>query len=387
MANTSYTPPGRLGNPDMSLETDPRTHPKIRAIVQALGMGGNLVNEVPEEWSIESLTPGNAATDATMAGLYELIENDLPTDADEPAVDISEQTIKGVDGNDIKIYIYKPATAAQGPLPAVVYFHGGGMVSPDPFFLPCCCYRWLHVILTTNRQVLLATNNKVHRRWVKSLAVSGVVSVLVDFRNAYTAAGHNPFPAGLNDCAAAVKHIAAHKAELGISKIVLQGESGGGNLSIATAMKANREGWVDQIDGVYGIVPYISGAYAWPLERRLKELPSTVENDGYLLCMKSSGALAYYYGPDDLENPLAWPYHASVDELKGLPPFVLDMNELDPLRDEGLVFFWKLAAAGVQVESKVTSGVTHGAALIFRKAIPELHNGAVRDIAAFARSL
>jgi len=234
---------------------------------------------------------------------------------------------------------------------------------------------------------LIPTNSKVHRRWAHSLAAKGVVSILVDFRNAYTAAGHNPFPAGLNDCAAAVQYIAAHKAELGISKIVLQGESGGANLSIATAMKANREGWIDQIAGVYGVVPYISGAYAWPLERQLKELPSLVENDGYLLQVKNSGASAWYYGPNDLENSHAWPYHASVEELKGLPPFILDMNELDPLRDEGSVFGQKLAAAGVHVESKVTAGITHGAALVFRKAAPEFHNGAVRDIVAFARSL
>ena len=214
-----------------------------------------------------------------------------------------------------------------------------------------------------------------------------MISVLVDYRNAYTAAGRNPFPAGLNDCAAAVQHIAAHKAELGISKIILQGESGGGNLSITTAMKANREGWVSQIDGVFATVPYISGAYAWPLERQLKELPSLVENNGYLIQVENSAALAYYYGPNDLENSHAWPYHASVDELKGLPPFVLDMNELDPLRDEGVAFGQKLAAAGVHVESKVDVGITHGAALVFRKLAPEFHNGAVRDIVAFARSL
>jgi len=214
-----------------------------------------------------------------------------------------------------------------------------------------------------------------------------VISILVDFRNAYTASGHNPFPAGLNDCAAVTQHIAAHKTELGITKIILQGESGGGNLSIATAMKANREGWAHQIAGVYAVVPYISGAYGWPLERQLKELPSLVENDGYLLQVGNMAALAYYYGSKDLKNSHAWPYYASVEELKGLPPFILDMNELDPLRDEGLIFGQKLAAAGVQVESKVTSGITHGAALVFRKAAPEFHNGAVRDIVAFARSL
>lgn len=215
----------------------------------------------------------------------------------------------------------------------------------------------------------------------------GVVAIAVDFRNAYTTSGHNPFPAGLNDCAAAVQHIAAHKAELGISKIILNGESGGGNLAITTAMKANRDGWVDQIDGVYAIVPYISGAYGWPVEKRLKELPSTVENDGYLLHMATSAGTAWYYGSDDLENPHAWPYHAGVDELKGLPPTVLEMNELDPLRDEGNIFYQKLCAAGVQTEAKVVLGVTHGAALVFRKALPEVHNASVREVVAFAKSL
>ena len=127
MANASYTPPGRLGNPDMNLVTDPRTHPKIRQVVQAMG-GGPPNTEFPEEWSIESLTPSIAASHAAVTGLYEMLENDLPTDADEPAVDISEQKIKGVDGNDIKVWVYKPASA-QEPLPAVFYFHGGGMVS------------------------------------------------------------------------------------------------------------------------------------------------------------------------------------------------------------------------------------------------------------------
>jgi len=134
MANSSYTPPGRLGNPDMNIITDPRTHPKIRQALLAIGATAALTAELPEEWSIESLTPNIAATDAGIAGLYEMMENDLPTDADEQAINISEQTIKGVDGNDIKLYIYKPASA-QGPLPAVIYFHGGGMVSYCPSIL------------------------------------------------------------------------------------------------------------------------------------------------------------------------------------------------------------------------------------------------------------
>jgi acetyl esterase len=133
MAPPSYTPPGRLGDPNMSLETDPRTNPNVLKALQSLGMGANQVSDLPDssEWTIESLTPGLAASDAAFGGMYDFLPNDLPTDAEQPAIDISEQTIKGVDDNDIKLYIYKPVDA-KGPLPAVIYTHGGGMVS-----LPC----------------------------------------------------------------------------------------------------------------------------------------------------------------------------------------------------------------------------------------------------------
>ena len=64
---------------------------------------------------------------------------------------------------------------------------------------------------------------------------------------------------------------------LGVTSIVISGESGGGNLSIATTLKAHKEGWLDQIQGVYACCPYISGAYAEPPP----ELVSLIENDEY----------------------------------------------------------------------------------------------------------
>jgi hypothetical protein len=133
MAPTSYTPPGRLGDPNMSLETDPRTNANVLKALQGLGMGGNQVSDLPDssEWTVESLTPGLAASDAAFGGMYDFVPNDLPSDADQIAIEISEQVVKGVDGNDIKLWIYKPK-GSEGALPAVVYTHGGGMVS-----LPC----------------------------------------------------------------------------------------------------------------------------------------------------------------------------------------------------------------------------------------------------------
>jgi acetyl esterase/lipase len=203
---------------------------------------------------------------------------------------------------------------------------------------------------------------------------------------------HNPFPTGLNDCASAISHIHAHKRELGISKVILQGESGGANLALATALKAKREGWLDQISGVYGISPWISNAYGWSDARKLEELPSLFECEGYWLYTAMLAGMGSYYtgtaqGQENAQNPLAWPYHASVEDCVGLPPHTLVMDELDPLRDEGMAYYRKLLAAGVEVNAHVNLGIVHGSALMFRRLLPEVHNKAIRDISVFAKGL
>ena len=90
---------------------------------------------------------------------------------------------------------------------------------------------------------------------------------------------------------------------------------------------------------------------------------------------------------ENAENPLAWPYFATEAELAGLPPHVISVNELDPLRDEGMAYYRKLIAAGVPVVGRVNLGLTHGAELIFRQAVPEDYFATVQDIKRFADSL
>ena len=115
----------------------------------------------------------------------------------------------------------------------------------------------------------------------------------VEFRNASGKLGPHPFPAGLNDCTSALLWFAEQRARLGVGKIVVSGESGGGNLTLATTLKAKRDGHLDLIDGVYAQCPYISNAYESPVA----ELTSLFENDGYFLSCEQMGVMAMVYDP------------------------------------------------------------------------------------------
>ena len=271
----------------------------------------------------------------------------------------SEETITGVDGNDITLYIHRPSRT-DGPMPCVVHTHGGGMA-------------------------ILSATGENYVRWRDDLAATGMVVVGVEFRNAAGKLGPHPFPAGLNDCASAAQWAIANRDALGVSDIVISGESGGGNLSIATALKAKQDGWIDEIAGVYTQCPYISGAYADPPA----ELTSLFENDNYFLNVENMGALAKTYDPDgtNATNPLAWPMHAATDDLVGLPPHVISVNQLDPLRDEGLVYYRKLLDAGVSAVSRTVNGTCHAGDCLFLDAMPDVWHATIRDIKGFADSL
>merc|ERR1712048_1068438 len=113
--------------------------------------------------------------------------------------------------------------------------------------------------------------------------------------------------------------------------------------------------------------PYIYGNYGV----RLPSLSSLTENDGYFINVDMTAVMATMYDPSgkNAQNPLAWPYYATEMDVSGLPPVTVSVNELDPLRDEGLAFFRTLVKAGVFATA------------------PEVCWSTLRDIRSFAGSL
>ncbi len=349
--------PGRLGSPAMALRDDPRADPRMISVMAPFGLDqAPPPAPVNADSPLEDLLDFVAAAEEGFEGLFAAVAGELPS---SPDVERSVEVIRGDAGNDITLYVHRP-TVQDGPLPAILHLHGGGMVQ-------------------------LEAAGPAYHAWRDALAASGLVVVGVEFRNGGGKHGPFPFPAGLDDCASGLRWLLDQRDALQVSKVVVSGESGGGNLTLATVLRAKRDGIVEQIDGVYALCPYISGAWADPPA----ELTSLFENDTYFLEVAMMGALARVYDPDgdNARNPLAWPLHATADDLAGLPPHVISVNQLDPLRDEGLAYARKLLDAGVPVVSRTVNGTCHAGDCIFRDAMPDVYAATIRDIKGFADSL
>ena len=358
MATTSSPMlPGRLGSPDMTLRHDPRADPRMIAALEPYGLGDPPdPAPVSADSPIEDLLEYVAAAEEGFEALFSAIVAGMTAVV---GVERTVEVIRGLDGNDVTLYVHRP-TGLDGVVPGVLHLHGGGMV-------------------------LLEAAGETYGRWRDELAASGLVVVGVEFRNGGGKHGSHPFPAGLDDCAAALRWVAERRADLGIGKLMVSGESGGGNLTLATVLRAKRDGLLGEIAGAYAMCPYISNAWASPPA----QLTSLFENDGYFLEVAMMGALAKVYDPsgEHATDPLAWPLHAGPDDLAGLPPHVISVNQLDPLRDEGLAYARKLLDAGVSVVSRTVNGTCHAGDLIFAGAMPDVYGATVRDIKGFADSL
>lgn len=240
---------------------------------------------------------------------------------------VEDRTIPGPAG-ELPMRIYRPALADR--LPVTVYFHGGGWVFGD-----------------------IETHDGACRQLARA---SGALVVSVDYRRP----PESPFPAPLDDCYAATRWVYEHAAEIGAdpARLAVAGDSSGGTLAAAMALKARDS----------GTPPIAFQLLLFPATAAAFSTPSYIEfaDDAFL----SKDEMLWYWGrylasPDDARHPYASPLYA--ESLAGLPPALIITCEYDPLRDDGEQYAARLRAAGVETCVKRYAGMVHGFMLMGRK--------------------
>jgi acetyl esterase len=251
----------------------------------------------------------------------QMAARDIPGLRSPEVASVVNRDMQGPDGS-IPLRIYTPA--GTGPFPLMVFFHGSG-------FVVCS----------------LDTHDSMCRNLC---AGTSSVVVSVDYR----LAPEHKFPAAPNDCLAATRWAVMNAGALNAdtSRVVVAGDSAGGNLAAVVALRARDE------DGpkihaqllIYPVTDYHTPG-----------TPSMQENaEGYGL---TKAGMEWFWGhylasPEDAANPHASPLRAK--DLSGLPPALVVTAEYDPLRDEGEYYAEALRKAGVPTELKRWPGVNHG---------------------------
>ena len=238
----------------------------------------------------------------------------------EPVARVEDIRIPG--SPEIPVRLYLPD--GLRPLPIVVYFHGGGWIAGS------CDDSDAPVRMLANR--------------------SGCAIISVDYR----LAPENKYPAALDDGYAALKWASANGDAFGWDgrKLAVIGDSVGGNLAAAVALRTrNEDGPAIRMQVmVYPVLDhdYENGSYrqfgaSWGVITR---------ND------MASLHCQYLSHPDQLDLPYVSPCRCT--DLTRLPTALIILAEADPLRDEALDYARRLRASGVAVETRVYTGMIHG---------------------------
>jgi acetyl esterase/lipase len=263
-----------------------------------------------------------AGLDAMLAG----VSGDVPG---MEALEVEDRFVPGWEGDpDVAVRVYRPRSPA-GPVPGIVYIHGGGFVVGS-----------------------IATE---HGGAAGTAVATGGVVVSVDYR----LAPEHPFPAALHDCYSALRFLAEEAGALGVdlTRLALVGGSAGGGLAAGTALLARDLG---------GPALCFQMLHIPELDDRL-ETPSMcafVDSPVWNRPLAEQSWRAYL-GPDaDPDAVSAYAAPARAADLSGLPPAYISTAENDPLRDEGILYGLRLLQSGVSVELHQFPGTYHGSALV-----------------------
>ncbi len=227
------------------------------------------------------------------------------------------------DGISVNIHIIKPKNA-KADIPVFMFFHGGGWVLGD---------------------------YPTHKRLVRDLVVnSGAAAVFVD----YTPSPEAQYPVAINEAYAATKWVAANGNEIGVdgSRLAVAGNSVGGNMAAVVSLMAKDKK-----------VPKINfQLLLWPVTDATFSQPSyTSFAQGRFLTTPLMQWMwnQYTTNPSERKSIYASPLQATVEQLKGLPPALVQVAENDILHDEGIAYARKLDEAGVPTTITEYKGFIH----------------------------
>jgi acetyl esterase len=295
----------------VNFEADPRLSREVKDFLRVLNGSG-----APP---LETLSPIEARKSLSDA------QASVPVDLS--GVEVSERTIIS-DGHSVKLNIVRPA-GESSVLPVFIFIHGGGWVLGD---FP------------------------THERMVRDLVVlSGAASVFVN----YTPTPDARFPKAIDEIYAATKWVAEHGEEIGVdgARLAIVGNSVGGNMTTVTCLRAKREGG-PKIRLQILMWPIVDADFTTESYRLFGE-------DRFLTAPLMKWMYDMYIEDDELrKNIYASPLQANVEELRGLPPALIQVAESDILRDEGEAYGRKLDEAGVPVTSIRYNGMIHDFGLL-----------------------
>jgi acetyl esterase/lipase len=291
--------------------TDPFIDSKTKAFLKALNTSGGK--------PLETLTPLEAR--------QVLVNAQASVKVDLSGIDESEKMIEA-DGHSIKLNIVRPA-GAKGNLPVFIFIHGGGWVLGD---------------------------YPTHKRMVRDLVVlTGYAGVFVN----YTPTPDAKYPTQVNEIYAATKWVAEHGSEINVDgkNMAIVGNSVGGNMSAVTTIKAKEN------NGPLIKVQILM----WPIVDADFETASYKQfgKDRFLTTSTMKWMYDLYTTDvNERKQIYASPLRATVEQLKGLPPALIQVAGNDVLRDEGEAYGRKLDAAGVPVTVVRYNGTIHDFGLL-----------------------
>lgn len=311
IANTSGGKKVKAETEVVDYASDPLLDTKTKLFLKALNTGGGK--------PLETLPPIEAR--------QVLVNAQAAVKVDLSGIDESEKTINA-DGHTIKLNIVRPA-GVKGKLPVFIFIHGGGWVLGD---------------------------YPTHKRMVRDLVVlTGYSGVFVN----YTPTPDAKYPTQVNEIYAATKWVAEHGSEINVDgkNLGIVGNSVGGNMSTVTAIKAKEN------NGPLIKVQILM----WPIVDADFETASYQQfgKDRFLTTPLMKWMYDMYIAePARRKEIYASPLQSTVEQLKGLPPALIQVAANDVLRDEGEAYGRKLDEAGVPVTVVRYNGTIHDFGLL-----------------------